>query len=295
MTPTTSFSPLSGSPEPQLVAFACIHISCHSFGFCICRKGKNQKRRKRKNDPLSKETLFKQQDWKSAMTQCTIVISIDMIPIDSGTHCPLLSIYMIHPRTQMIHKRQKTQISVLANQSYPDANSLFDFQNKPPLLLFTYIFAFIASIDCFVNIPTLYAACNEAAGSNSYYYVFILGIYVITQFISTLFIGAWLDRRGIIEILTFLTVCIIIGNIIYTFGVHDKDGMYMLVGRGICGVGSCILVLGYAHVTRYTKLASRESRILYFRFVIALGTMYVTNLTLLHLPFTLCMNTELVP
>eukprot|EP01083_Nonionella_stella_P287539 978794_1 len=168
--------------------------------------------------------------------------------------------------------RNKTQISVLADRAYPDASSLFDYSDKPPLLIFTYVFAFIASIDMMVNIPTLYGACNEAVGHNSYYYVFILMVYVGSQFISTIIIGAWLDRRPIIEILSFLNICIIVGNIMYTFGVHNKKGVTMLIGRGICGVGSCILVIGYAHVTRYSKLASRESRILYFRFVIAVGT-----------------------
>jgi len=178
----------------------------------------------------------------------------------------------IAEQEQQTRHRNKTQISVLADRAYPDASSLFDFQNKPPLLLFTYIFAFIASIDMMVNIPTLYAACKEAEGSGSYYYVFILLVYVSCQFIATLLIGMWLDRRPIIEILSFLNLCIIIGNITYTFGVHNKQGFTMLIGRGICGVGSCILVIGYAHVTRYSKLASRESRILYFRFVIAVGT-----------------------
>ena len=124
-----------------------------------------------------------------------------------------------------------------------------------------------------VNIPTLYQACVEAEGDNSYYYVFILVVYVSAQFISTILMGAWLDRRPIVEILTVLNLCIIVGNMLYTFGVHTRSGVEMLIGRGVCGIGSCILVIGYAHVTRYSKMASRESRILYFRFVIALGTM----------------------
>eukprot|EP00485_Elphidium_margaritaceum_P006974 CAMPEP_0202705476 /NCGR_PEP_ID=MMETSP1385-20130828/18013_1 /ASSEMBLY_ACC=CAM_ASM_000861 /TAXON_ID=933848 /ORGANISM="Elphidium margaritaceum" /LENGTH=627 /DNA_ID=CAMNT_0049363707 /DNA_START=27 /DNA_END=1910 /DNA_ORIENTATION=- len=167
--------------------------------------------------------------------------------------------------------RANTQISLIADGAYPDAVSLFDFHNKPPLLLFTYIFAFIASIDMMVNLPTLYSAIADNT-TDSIYYVYILLVYVSAQFVSTLLIGAWLDRRPIIEILSFLTVCIIIGNILYTFGVHNKSEIQMLMGRGICGVGSCILVIGYAHVTRYSKLASRESRILYFRFIVALGT-----------------------
>ena len=174
----------------------------------------------------------------------------------------------------------------MADRAYPDAGSLFDFQNKPPMLLFTYIFAFIASIDIMVNIPTLYNACNDAEGDNSYYYVFILLVYVLAQFVTTIIAGAWLDRRPISEILAIMNLCIIIGNIIYTFGVHNKSGITMLIGRGVCGVGSCILVIGYAHVTRYSKLASRESRILYFRFVIAVGTMYVSFIILLYMSFS---------
>jgi len=64
----------------------------------------------------------------------------------------------------------------------------------------------------------------------------------------------------------------IAGNTTYTFGVHNKSAGQLMVGRALCGTGSCILVIGYAHVTRYSRLASRESRVLYFRFVIALGT-----------------------
>merc|ERR1719474_2297713 len=167
--------------------------------------------------------------------------------------------------------RNKTQISMLADRGYPSATSLFDFQNKPPLLLLTYIFAFVASLDMMINIPTLYDACKEAT-DNDFYYIYIFISYVGAQFCSTLLIGAWLDRRPIIEILAFLDLCIIAGNTTYTFGVHNRDAEQMLIGRALCGVGSCILVIGYAHVTRYSRMASRESRILYFRFVIALGT-----------------------
>lgn len=46
----------------------------------------------------------------------------------------------------------------------------------------------------------------------------------------------------------------------------------MLIGRSICGIGSCILIIGFAHVTRYSEYDSRENRVLHLRFVIALGT-----------------------
>eukprot|EP01084_Bolivina_argentea_P277187 473156_1 len=144
---------------------------------------------------------------------------------------------MMAQREDKIRNRHRTEISVLADRAYPDASSLFDFQDKPPLLVFTYVFAFIASIDMMVNIPTLYAACNEADSTNSYYYVFILLGYVGVQFASTWIVGAWLDRRPITEILTFLNFCIIIGNVVYTLGVHNKEGFTMLIGRGICGCG----------------------------------------------------------
>ena len=172
--------------------------------------------------------------------------------------------------------RNQTHISVLADRGYPSADTLFDFQNKPPMLQLTYIFAFIASMDMMINIPTLYDACI-AATDTDFYYIYIFVAYVGAQFLSTLLIGAWLDRRPIIEILAFLDLCMIVGNITYTFGVHNQKAAQMMVGRTLCGVGSCILVIGYAHVTRYSRLASRESRILYFRFVIALGTMYVVT------------------
>eukprot|EP00484_Ammonia_sp_Unknown_P020486 CAMPEP_0197043822 /NCGR_PEP_ID=MMETSP1384-20130603/20008_1 /TAXON_ID=29189 /ORGANISM="Ammonia sp." /LENGTH=665 /DNA_ID=CAMNT_0042475187 /DNA_START=13 /DNA_END=2010 /DNA_ORIENTATION=+ len=213
------------------------------------RKSKKKKKKKKKTDIDSE-------------------ITIDIA--DDGLQSPD---YSKLADEELDHRsRVKTQISMLADKGYPEASTLFDFQSKPPLLIFTYTFAFIASIDIMINIPTLYNACNAAEGPDTYYYVYILAVYVAAQFLSTIFLGAWLDRRPVIEILAFLNLCIIVGNILYTFGVHNKSGVEMLIGRGVCGVGSCILVIGYAHVTRYSKLASRESRILYLRFVICLGT-----------------------
>ena len=65
-----------------------------------------------------------------------------------------------------------------------------------------------------------------------------------------------------------------IGNLLYTHGVAKHLGGLLLCGRGLCGVAASILVVGYAHVTRYTKRRKRESRIQSFRFVTASGTIF---------------------
>ena len=150
---------------------------------CIQQRRKSKKRRKKEKQMwiMYQPLMLLMMDWdlliisdweKNLQTpdpgiyhitlytsHCILALILRIINFNISYFCNCIYIYIY------IY-RQKTQISVLADRAYPDASTLFDFHNKPPLLTFTYIFAFIASIDMMVNIPTLYQACVQAEGDN---------------------------------------------------------------------------------------------------------------------------------
>jgi len=174
--------------------------------------------------------------------------------------------------TSMEYGRSSTNAQIL-EKGLPDYSDFLDLTDKPPMLLFTYVLAFISSIDMMVFLPTLYDATKDNNDSGNYY-VYVFMSYIISQFISQFLIGFWEDRRPILEILYFLVICLIIGNVIYASGISKKNSEIMLIGRLICGICGSILIIGYAHVVKYGKFEGRENRILFFKFIVSLGTIF---------------------
>lgn len=128
------------------------------------------------------------------------------------------------PNHTYIDNKESTMITDynILEDAYPNLTSILDWQSKPPLLSFSYLLAFLASIDMMVNVPTLYSACKESSDIQ-YMYAYIFMVYVGCQFLSTFIIGAWMDKRAITEILIFLILCLAIGNVLYTAGVHNHQ------------------------------------------------------------------------
>ncbi len=147
-----------------------------------------------------------------------------------------------------------------------------------------------------INVPTLYDACKDASTSHLLY-VWIFTLYTCLQLVGSFVFGIWMDRRPITEILLSSAIVLGTGNVLYTHGVAQKESVLLLLGRGIAGLGSSILVAGFgrsfiptfhsqrerlekaeitrgyprikeppnAHVTRYSEADSRESRVIWHK------------------------------
>ncbi|ETO32509.1 major facilitator transporter [Reticulomyxa filosa] len=184
-------------------------------------------------------------------------------------------------RRQSIKKKETEDTKKQEAQQLPKESSLMsllshpqlfsDWQSHEPRLKWCYLFAFVASIDIMVNIPTLYDACTHASPNNEYLYAEIFACYVTFQVIGSLLLGTWMDRRPITDILLLCSFILTIGNFCYTHGAAKHNGVLLLVGRGLCGWSASVLVIGYAHVTRSSTKRTREERIIWFKFISSVG------------------------
>ena len=98
-----------------------------------------------------------------------------------------------------------------------------------------------------------YVSFSHQAGGTLLYYAGIFSLYSVVQFLACWCFGWLSDRRPIKEVLFILAACLLAGNLMFcvTDDTNEHRLVWMLMGRAVCGLGSAIGPIGYAHIVRY--------------------------------------------
>eukprot|EP00494_Astrolonche_serrata_P023538 UN23796 len=133
--------------------------------------------------------------------------------------------------------------------------------------------ALIASIDFTVILPTIYGTLQEMHyGFKEYSLIFV--VWQGTEFLSGLLLSIYIDcNMNIFVLVSFCTLCFLVGNVCYIIGVSRGILRLLLFGRCISGIGDGFLELSFALFMKWTKCdVNRERSLSYLRYVISIGS-----------------------
>eukprot|EP01091_Cochliopodium_minus_P003822 TRINITY_DN13779_c0_g1_i1.p1 TRINITY_DN13779_c0_g1~~TRINITY_DN13779_c0_g1_i1.p1 ORF type:complete len:383 (-),score=39.35 TRINITY_DN13779_c0_g1_i1:154-1197(-) len=94
-------------------------------------------------------------------------------------------------------------------------------------------------------------------GISSFYFAVILASYAISTFVSSFFIGYWLDRRPMKEVVLFLVFVSVLGNLMYSMSISTH---MVLIARLISGISGNIFACTDTYIIRKFTMEERTTK-----------------------------------